>query len=404
MHRGGEQSLGDGILRRWEGLPAVELPAPVLDVLDRLAAEGYQAYVVGGAPRNLLWNVPVLDWDLATDAPLHRLQAWYPGPHPGLRFGAVRVGPHIDLTVLRKDLAYADGRHPEGIRPVPGIEEDLARRDFTVNAVAFNRQGVWSVEGALPDLAYRIWRTVGNPEEKFRQDALRVVRLARLAMTYGGSLEPETLAAARAECPRVRMAVSRERLWDELWQMMAADDWTAYDQVGLDTVYGRAGRRQPAWPRPQTAEARVLYWLMEEGSDSLDAALSWIGEWPIPRQQRVRLTAAARILWGRPDLERIAVMARLPGPASMILADVARSAGYARSLQPVHPVLTAVDLMTGWSLQGARLGQALTAMQTFVAEDPDRNQPSTLAQWLDAWLAATPSQPGHPVGRGGSAH
>ena len=391
----------EGTLCRWQRLPAVELPATVVHVLDRLAAEGYQAYVVGGAPRNLLWQAPVMDWDLATDAPLHRLLAWYPGSHPGLPFGTVRAGSHIDLTLLREDLGYVDGRHPQAIRPAPSIESDLARRDFTVNSVAFNRQGVWSAEGALPDLARRIWRTVGDPEERFHQDALRVVRLARLAMTYGGLLEPGTLAAARRERSRVRSVVSRERLWGELWKMMAADDWAPYDQVGLDTVYGRIGRRRLAWPRPQTTEARVLYWLME-GFDSLSGALDWMGEWPLSRRQRVRLAFAAKILWARPDLERIAAAARSPGPGSAILADIARSAGYAGGLQPVRPALTAQDVVSGWSLRGARLGRALGEMQRLVAEDPSRNQPAFLVQWLNAWVAATQPRSQHPADGSGS--
>lgn len=204
------------------------VPHPVLAVCRRLRDDGHAAFLVGGSLRDLALGRPLPnDWDVATAAPPARVLDLFPRAIPtGLPHGTVTVvleGRAIEVTTFRGDGAYADGRHPVAVTFVERIEDDLARRDFTVNAVAGDPLTGALVDpfGGLRDLAARTLRAVGDPDARFAEDGLRPMRAARFAATLEFDVEPATRAAL-ARHHDVFRRVSRERVRDELVKLLGA--------------------------------------------------------------------------------------------------------------------------------------------------------------------------------------
>jgi tRNA nucleotidyltransferase (CCA-adding enzyme) len=200
---------------------------PALPVLRRLREQGHQAWLVGGGIRDLILGREPLDWDVATSAgPAAVMELWPQAVPTGVRHGTVtlplREGP-VEITTYRTEGPYTDGRHPDWVNFGASLEEDLARRDFTVNAMAFDPETATLVdpEGGIEDLAGRVIRTVGDPDARFREDGLRPLRGIRFAAVLEFSVDPETLAAiARARDGVARVA--RERVRDELLKLLGA--------------------------------------------------------------------------------------------------------------------------------------------------------------------------------------
>ena len=183
------------------------VPPAVHALIDGLVAAGHAAYVVGGSLRDALLGRLPADWDLATDARPGRLVALFPGAVYENRFGTVAVRREaevFEVTTFRLEHEYADFRRPHRVEFGSTIEADLARRDFTVNAMAWGRRpgdpanALVDPFGGRGDLATRTLRAVGDPDARFREDALRMVRAVRLAATLGFDVEPATLAAITA--------------------------------------------------------------------------------------------------------------------------------------------------------------------------------------------------------------
>ncbi len=208
------------------------LPRAVLELCSRLSAAGHRAWIVGGCVRDSLaaqldarteqgaWVAK--DWDIATDALPERVAQLFRRVIPtGIEHGTVTVMLHdeaLEVTTLRADRGYADGRRPDRIDFVSSIEEDLARRDFTVNAIAFEPESETLVDpfGGQQDLIRRELRAVGDPALRFAEDGLRVLRAARFVATLEFELDPATAAAMRPSLDTYRR-VSPERIREE-WQ------------------------------------------------------------------------------------------------------------------------------------------------------------------------------------------
>ncbi|MBZ0117424.1 MAG: hypothetical protein K8H88_10540, partial [Sandaracinaceae bacterium] len=196
------------------------IPEPVHELCKRLEREGHRAWVVGGCVRDLLMGRPISDWDLATTALPGDVQRIFRRTIPtGIQHGTVTVlhkGEAYEVTTLRGESGYTDGRRPDEVRFVREIEEDLARRDFTVNAIAYDPITEELVDpwGGLADLEARLIRAVGEPDERFGEDGLRVLRAARFCATLGFRLEPRTAAAIPQSLGTFRK-VSAERVHEE---------------------------------------------------------------------------------------------------------------------------------------------------------------------------------------------
>lgn len=202
------------------------LPPRVTEALSRLRERGYEAYLVGGSVRDLLRGTEPGDYDVAVSALPEQTKEVFSGQRiveTGIRHGTVTVlfdGFPLEITTFRTESGYSDCRHPDSVAFTRSLREDLARRDFTVNAIAWSPDaGVIDPFGGEKDLESRVIRCVGDPETRFSEDALRILRGARFASVLDFSLEKET-ARAMHECREKLRSVSPERICAELKKLL----------------------------------------------------------------------------------------------------------------------------------------------------------------------------------------
>ena len=215
-------------------MSGIALDAGAAALLRTLHEAGHAAYAVGGCVRDSLLGLVPHDWDLCTSAlPQQVLELF--GPQncipTGLQHGTVTIkygGNLYETTTFRTEGAYSDGRHPDEVHFVPDVRADLARRDFTINAMAYSaEEGLIDPFGGQADLQASLVRAVGRPQHRFEEDALRILRLYRFAARFGFALDPATAAAARALAPHLD-CVSAERIAEELCKLLAAPAPGAY--------------------------------------------------------------------------------------------------------------------------------------------------------------------------------
>ena len=196
----------------------------VMAVLETLWHNSHAAYLVGGGVRDALLGLPVSDWDVATDARPERIQAVFPGATYQNRFGTVQARG-LEITTFRRDHRYADHRRPDSVIFSDDVYEDLARRDLTINAIAWGRRGIDAAPRLIDpadgrgDLRARLVRAVGDPSRRFDEDALRLLRAVRIAARLGFTIEPVTKAAMAAHATDIQW-VSEERIGSELRRML----------------------------------------------------------------------------------------------------------------------------------------------------------------------------------------
>jgi tRNA nucleotidyltransferase (CCA-adding enzyme) len=270
---------------------SIEVPPTVAALMERLWAHGHAAYVVGGSVRDSLLGRPAQDWDLATDARPDRLLAVFPGAVYENQFGTVAVregGATHEVTTFRTDHEYADFRRPHRVEFGDDVRLDLARRDFTVNAIAWGREAdaadnvlVDPFDG-VADIERRTLRAVGDPGARFAEDALRMVRAVRLAAVLELSIEPSTLAAIR-EHAGLAAHVSGARVSAELEKLLAA----SRPSIGLR---GMAETGLLDVLLPELAAQGGVPQNKIEGEDLLDHTLRSVDAVPVDRPV-VRLAA-----------------------------------------------------------------------------------------------------------------
>ena len=207
-------------------MPVLNPPASVLEIARRLEAEGYEAWCVGGAVRDAILGHPHLDWDLATSATPEEVRTVFGKRRTipvGIQFGTVGVlddgGTLHEVTTFRRDVR-TDGRHAE-VEFGASLEEDLARRDFTINAIAYSpsRDELRDPFDGRGDLRRQLVRAVGEADERMREDRLRALRAIRFAARFGFAIEPSTLDAVRRSAPYMNR-LSAERIHQELEKTM----------------------------------------------------------------------------------------------------------------------------------------------------------------------------------------
>ena len=203
-------------------------------LLDALHAAGYAAYAVGGCVRDSLLGRTAHDWDLCTSALPQQVMELFGAEQcipTGLQHGTVTIkygGQLYETTTFRTEGSYTDGRHPDAVQFVPDVREDLARRDFTINAMAYNEaEGLVDPFGGQKDLQNGLLRAVGEPQQRFTEDALRILRLYRFAARFCFALDAATARAARQLAPHLD-CISAERIQEELAKLLAAPQPGAY--------------------------------------------------------------------------------------------------------------------------------------------------------------------------------
>lgn len=231
---------------------ALQLPPSVATVLARLAADGAEAVLVGGCVRDLVRGERPTDWDVATNAPPEQVAAAFPGSSWANRFGTVTVRPQdgsppVEVTTYRIEAGYTDRRRPDTVRWGTSLDEDLERRDFTINAMAWRPEDLAAGRGRLvdpsggaADLAAGTLRAVGDPDERFAEDALRLLRAVRFATRLGLEVDPATEAALRRHA-FAAADLSGERVRDELVRLLAGEAppsgaFRRWEQLGLLAV------------------------------------------------------------------------------------------------------------------------------------------------------------------------
>lgn len=205
----------------------IRVPEYVRAILDRLEANKYSAYLVGGCLRDMLLGRPIHDWDIATSASGAVVVSLFPKTaETGLRFGTVTVitgEGNVEVTTLRSDGAYRDRRRPDSVQFVNDLNEDLKRRDFTMNAMAMTRSGdLRDPFGGREDIKRRLIRCVGDAEARLTEDALRMFRALRFSAQLTFDIEKHTLAAVK-KCAPLCAALSAERVRDETEKILMSD-------------------------------------------------------------------------------------------------------------------------------------------------------------------------------------
>ncbi|KKQ76954.1 MAG: polynucleotide adenylyltransferase/metal dependent phosphohydrolase, poly(A) polymerase, partial [Parcubacteria group bacterium GW2011_GWC1_38_6] len=231
----------------------IEIPKEIKNIIQKLHKSGYGAYVVGGCVRDILRGADPEDWDITTDAKPEEIQKIFPDSFCENKFLTVTVQTgskkvslkEVEITTFRKEAKYTDKRHPDNIGFAKNLEEDLARRDFTVNAIALGLEArslklkaptkkdsdfklqdlgfkVVDLFNGQEDLQQKLIRAVGNPRERFSEDALRMMRAVRFATTMGWNIENETAKAIKENSDLIRY-ISQERIRDEFSKIIMSE-------------------------------------------------------------------------------------------------------------------------------------------------------------------------------------
>lgn len=208
----------------------IKIPQQVNRVIENLHREGYTAYIVGGACRDIIMGAEAHDWDVATSAlPHETAQVFrnYRVIETGIKHGTVTVvidGTNIEITTYRIEKGYSDNRHPDSVDFTDKIEEDLSRRDFTVNAIAYSPvSGTVDPYGGQTDIESKIIRCVGNPDTRFGEDALRILRALRFSATLGFEIDSETAESIHRN-KELLANISAERIFIEISKMLCGKD------------------------------------------------------------------------------------------------------------------------------------------------------------------------------------
>lgn len=240
------------------------IPSYVQEIITTFIKSNYQLYLVGGCVRDILLEKPIKDWDFTTNATPQEIQTMFPNSFYDNRFGTVGIPVKdvenqehnhvVEVTTFRTEQNYTDSRHPEVVEWGKTIEEDLARRDFTMNAIALKINSRHPGEAATSigsqkgdsiaslqndhivvdpydgrkDVEQKVIRAVGDPDKRFKEDALRLIRAIRLATQLGFTIEPKTLEAIKHDAPLLEH-ISKERVRDEILKILAS----AYPYEGI---------------------------------------------------------------------------------------------------------------------------------------------------------------------------
>ncbi len=333
----------------------IEIPGKIRDVIDILGENGYKGYIVGGCVRDMLMDKIPHDFDITTDAFPEETVSCFADHRvilTGLKHGTVTVvheGENIEITTFRTDGRYLDNRHPENVTFVRNIEEDLSRRDFTVNAMAYNPSvGLVDLFEGQKDIEKKTIRCVGNADTRFNEDGLRILRAMRFASVLGFEVERSTAESVISNRELLKN-ISAERIYSELTKLIlgnkAIDTLLEFYPV-LETVLGKVPREGiellDLLPPDHTLRyAALLYDRTPEKSASTMRSLKTDNETcravklivssvglELPKSSSDRFnTECAYLLsrYGKSDLERIITFKRaLAHPNEMEMAELDR--------------------------------------------------------------------------------
>ncbi len=397
----------------------IEIPAPVEEILSRLNEHGYEGYIVGGCVRDMLLGREPEDWDITTSALPHEVKAVFRRTiDTGIEHGTVTVMMNrrgFEVTTYRVDGDYSDGRHPDSVSFTRSLAEDLKRRDFTINAMAYNRQaGLVDLFGGRKDLEAGWIRCVGEPMDRFGEDALRILRAIRFSAQLGFQIEARTMEAVRAIGPNLKK-VSRERVQTELTKLLLSphpERMALVYETGVSPYVGRAfhlagaGKALPFMTAGVPAQ-KALRWtafLREAGPEQAVSILKdlkldndtiyrvrTLTEW-LAKPLAADKTALRRVMSGLDAglYDDLLTLKRILRPDTgeseeeleeiVRLSKEIRADGDCLSLKEL--AVTGRDVMEAGIGPGKAVGEALSRLLDLVLEDPSRNRRDYLLQQL----------------------
>lgn len=258
-------------------------------ICETLRRNGHEALLVGGCVRDVLLGSEPFDYDVATDATPERVMALLPESiGVGAQFGVIQVpgdGVKVEVATFRSDVGYSDGRHPDRVVYARTPNEDVRRRDFTINGLLMRHDSgeVLDLVGGQADLKNRLIRAIGEPDRRFAEDKLRLMRAVRFAARFGFVIEPATLAAVRRHAPEITQ-VSAERLRDELTKLLtegaARRGFELLDETGLlpvvlPEIAAMKGVEQPPQYHPEGDVWIHTRLMIEQLPAGTSATLAW---------------------------------------------------------------------------------------------------------------------------------
>ncbi len=349
-------------------------------ILNTLRRAGFEAWYVGGCVRDSLLGRPIHDWDVTTSAlPEQVIDCFEKCIPTGIRHGTVTVlteQGQAEVTTYRTDGDYPDGRHPAQVTFVRSLKEDLARRDFTVNAMAMDEAGeIVDLYGGREDLKNKILRCVGDPELRFREDALRMLRAVRFSAQLGFEIEAETQTAMN-KLGYLCCGLSAERIRDELEKTLLSPHPERVEQIvklGLPSVFGFSDEADYGFLETLPAERRIrwaglcrihpklsLTDLRLDKATAQDAMIAGRLEFPTDRLGWKRLVADE-------GSRRAAITAALAGEQAQM--EEILSSGECLSLKELS--VSGKDFP---KLKGKELGNHLQTLLYHVLSHPDDNK------------------------------
>ncbi len=403
-------------------------PPEVQAILRKLRRAGYEAFPVGGCVRDSLLGKTPEDWDVATSARPEAVMALFGESYAlptGLKHGTVTVrsgNTSAEVTTYRVEGAYSDHRRPDGVEFVSSLARDLGRRDFTVNAMALGEEGkVIDLFSGREDLKHQLIRCVGDPEERFREDALRILRALRFAARLGFAIEEET-AGAMLRCREGLMALSAERVQAELRGLLTAPgpgrllrDFALVLQTVLpeltEAELCAAGERIDSAPADFALRASLLFRTVS--GEALSAALRRLRfdratekrvlafyralSAPLPETRAALPGLLRELSW-----EDASLLAALPGNGGFaVLLGEAKAAGLPRSVREL--AVGGDDLLALGAAPGKPLGELLEALLREVWTGEAENRRSSLLARSERRLRRSIDSCGAVVFREGEA-
>ena len=375
-------------------------------ILEKLNEKGFEAYAVGGCVRDSLLGRQPKDWDITTSARPEQVKSLFRRTiDTGILHGTVTVmldGAGYEVTTYRVDGEYADGRHPKQVVFTPDLLEDLKRRDFTINAMAYSHKtGIVDAFGGTKDLDGRLIRCVGNPVERFEEDALRILRAIRFSAQLDFSIEKETCSAVMRIAPNLSK-VSKERIQAELTSLLQSGHPEKIKKVyemGISQYISPAFSQVP-WQSFQVPDSlssekyvRGGAFLRMAGPDMAVQVLKEL-KMDLDTISRVRVLAAWADREVKAEAEEVRramsrmlpevwdVLAELNGYGERVrcLTEEIRDRGDCLDLK--HLAVNGQDLIAVGIRPGKEMGRSLEELLDRVLENPERNQKEVLLEYF----------------------
>ena len=394
----------------------MELELGAAEIIRTLEGAGYEAYAVGGCVRDYLLGLVPKDIDITTSARPETVKDLFSKTFDtGIEHGTVTVllhGTGYEVTTFRTDGKYTDHRRPDSVEYALSLEEDLSRRDFTINAMAYHPvKGVIDLFGGKKDLSGGLIRCVGDPSERFEEDALRMLRAIRFAARFGFRIEEETERSAREHAQTLRF-VSRERVWDEIRKTLISPH---PEDLALLFEWGMAEYVSPVLKEGERADhtavlaceadlyLRTAAWLWKFGAEEVHLFLREMKtdlatirnvslliehvEDPVPETEEQMREIMRRI--GRKETGLLLKLKRAVGKLQEPSYSCLQQMLQAQWEQPVtlrELAVTGKDLIAAGDPEGPGLGAHLEWLLDQVIRDPGKNKKETLiALFTEHW-------------------